>query len=102
MCWTFYCRHEPLSYKDVIECLLRSGLGRFIAMPHEKPLEEIVSEVGKYALEAYVFVQDCIGEAAQRVHGPMPQAGVTVATWMARKHVDPAELVYRYEIEDCP
>lgn len=68
----------------------------------EKPLEEIVREVGKYALDAYIFVQDCIGEATQRVHGPMSPDATAVATWMAHERITPEELASRYEIEDLP
>lgn len=68
----------------------------------EKPLEEIVREVGKYARDAYIFVQDCIGEATQRIHGPMSPAAGEVASWMAQNHVTPEVLEDLFEAEDLP
>jgi uncharacterized repeat protein (TIGR04138 family) len=68
----------------------------------EKPLEEIVREVGKYARDAYVFVQECIGAATERVHGPLPEAGAAVANWMAHKHMSPDELQERYLANRLP
>jgi uncharacterized repeat protein (TIGR04138 family) len=71
-------------------------------MPHEpeKPLEQIVREVGKYAFDAYIFVQECIGLSTQRVHGPMSSAGEALAKYMVHEHLTPEELVARYEDED--
>ena len=68
----------------------------------EKQLEEIVREVGKYARDAYIFVQECIGAATDRVHGTMSPADNTIGSWMARKHITPQELERRYEANDLP
>ncbi len=63
----------------------------------EKPLEQIVREVGRYAIDAYIFVQECIGLATDRVHGPLSPAAKDVVEWMAAKCVTPDELSERWE-----
>lgn len=68
----------------------------------EKTLEQIVAEVGRYAIDAFVFVQECIGLATERVHGPLPSGAESVAKWMAREGVGPDELRERWEIDDLP
>jgi len=58
----------------------------------KKPIEQIVSELGRYPLDAFVFVQECIGVASEQVHGPMSSEESAVAQWMAQNDVDLAEL----------
>ena len=73
-------------------------------MPHQpvKPIEEIVREVGRYPLDAYHFVQECIGLAADRVHGPMSADQTTVAHWMAQNEFGPDELVEQWQGGELP
>lgn len=63
-------------------------------MPGEpkKPIEEVVRELGRYPIDAFAFIQECIGVAAEQVHGPMSPAEATVAKWMAHNTVDLDEL----------
>jgi uncharacterized repeat protein (TIGR04138 family) len=68
----------------------------------EKPLDQIVREVGRYAMDAFIFVQECIGLATERVHGPMTPAATEVAAWMARKGITPDELCERWETGQVP
>ncbi len=67
-----------------------------------KPLEQIVREVGTYAIDAYVFVQECIGLATDRVHGEMPPSAAEVAKWMGQHNTLPDELLERWESGDLP
>lgn len=73
-------------------------------MPHQptKPLEEIVREVGRYPLDAFLFVQECIGLASERIHGPLSSEQRTIASWMAQEDVGPDELLQRWESGDLP
>ena len=64
-------------------------------MAHEEPrksLEQIVAEVERYPMEAYVFVQECVGVAAEGVHGALSSAQATIAQWMAHRDVTAEEL----------
>jgi uncharacterized repeat protein (TIGR04138 family) len=68
----------------------------------DKPLEQIVREVGRYPIDAFVFVQECIGLAAEKVHGPMSANETEVARWMARHGVGPDELRRQWESGELP
>jgi uncharacterized repeat protein (TIGR04138 family) len=67
-----------------------------------KPIEDIVLEVGRYPLDAFIFIQECIGEAAKRVHGPMSPDQVAVAQWMSQNDLGPEELVAQWESGGLP
>ena len=64
-------------------------------MPLQEPrktLEEIVSEVGQYPMDAFIFVQECVGVAAEHVHGAMTPEQTAVAHWMAKHEITPEVL----------
>jgi len=63
----------------------------------KKPIEDVIRQLGRYPVEAFAFVQECIGVAAEQVHGPMSPAGATVARWMALNAIDLDELKRRSE-----
>lgn len=67
-----------------------------------KPLEQVVRELGRYPLEAFLFVQDCLGVASEQVHGPMSQAEEMVARWMAQQGADLDELRRRSRTGKLP
>ncbi|MBI4581929.1 MAG: hypothetical protein HY718_19685 [Planctomycetes bacterium] len=73
-----------------------------MARKAEKPLEQIVREVGRYPIDAYVFVQECISLATDRVHGAMAPTLHTVATWMAQEGLTPEEFRERWRIGELP
>jgi len=50
----------------------------------DKPLGQIVEEVGQYPLDAFIFIQECIGLASDMVHGPMSRDENDVVKWMGR------------------
>ncbi len=58
-----------------------------------KSLEEIVACVGRYPIDAYLFVQECVGAAADRVHGPLSSEQRDVARWMSDNHIGPDQLL---------
>ncbi len=61
-----------------------------------KSIEQIVEEVGRYPLDAFMFVQECIAHAADAVHGPMSEDEKTVARWMAECELDFPSLATAY------
>jgi len=73
-------------------------------MPHQptKSIEQIAYELGRYRLDAFLFVQECIGAASDKVHGPMTADQTNVARWMARQEVSCEELRQRYEEDQLP
>lgn len=73
-------------------------------MPREpkKSLDEVIREVGCYPPEAFMFVQECIGAASDRVHAPMTPDEAHVAHWMREHDVGPDELTARYSQQNLP
>jgi uncharacterized repeat protein (TIGR04138 family) len=67
-----------------------------------KPLEQIVSECGRYPLEAFLFVQECVGTAAEHVHGALTPEQAVVAQWMAREEIPPELLARLYHERRLP
>lgn len=68
----------------------------------DKSLEQIVQEVGRYAIDAYVFVQECIGLATDHVHGPLSPGAKEVIDWMYRRELTPEDLRARWEVGELP
>jgi uncharacterized repeat protein (TIGR04138 family) len=74
-------------------------------MPGKEPsksLEQIVAEVGSFPIDAFVFIQECIGLAATHVHGPMSEDETTVAKWMAHRDMSLDQLREMAESETLP
>jgi uncharacterized repeat protein (TIGR04138 family) len=73
-------------------------------MPREpkKPIEDVIREVGRYPAEAFAFIQECIGLAADKVHAPMSPDEVRVVQWLSSEDITPDELADRYEQHDLP
>jgi len=68
----------------------------------EKPLEQVVTETGRYPVGAFLFVQECLGVAADKVHGPMSPEERAVAQWVAHHALNPEELRARWDKGDLP
>lgn len=68
----------------------------------EKTLEQIVSELGRYPLEAFLFIQECIGAAAESVHGPLTPEMERLVQFMCRKDLDPEQLKALHEAGQAP
>lgn len=68
----------------------------------KKTLEEIVEQTSKYPFDAFVFVQECIGVAAQKAHGSMTEDETVVARWMAQNDITPDDLCERWETGSLP
>lgn len=57
-----------------------------------KSLTQIVAEVERYPFDAFIFVQECVTLAADRVHGELTPEQRQVAQWMADREIGPEEL----------
>lgn len=74
-------------------------------MPTQKPdksIDQIVQECGRYPVEAFCFIQECIGVAAEAVHGPPSAESEAIIKWMAEHEVSPEELRRRFEDGELP
>jgi uncharacterized repeat protein (TIGR04138 family) len=58
----------------------------------EKTIEQLARETKKYSLDAFMFVQECVGVAADEVHGRLDANQATVARWMGKHDVGPEQL----------
>ena len=58
----------------------------------EKTIEQLARELKKYSLDAFMFVQECVGVAADTVHGRLDADQATVARWMGKHDVGPEQL----------
>jgi len=54
----------------------------------KKKIEDLVRELERYPMDAFLFVQECLGIAANKAHGPMSQDEEMVVKWMALHDVD--------------
>lgn len=67
-----------------------------------KSLEEIVREVGTYAIDAFQFVRDGVTAASERVHGPQSKCERRVAKWMAEENLTLDAVAQMIEAEQVP
>jgi uncharacterized repeat protein (TIGR04138 family) len=72
------------------------------APQRKKALNEIVSSVGCYPLDAYLFVQDCVGGAAEKVHGRLSEEQIVVARWMSEHEIAPDQLLEMARLGQLP
>ncbi|UCD28533.1 MAG: hypothetical protein JSV03_15865 [Planctomycetota bacterium] len=73
-------------------------------MPREpkKEIEEIVKKLGRYPIDAFAFVQECLGIAANTVHGSMSDEEKAVAQWMAHNDLSIDDLRVSSEQGELP
>ncbi len=62
-----------------------------------KSLHDVVSEVGVYPEEAYLFVREGLNRAVETLHGPLSPELHTVSQYMAEEDIDLAELFERLD-----
>jgi len=67
-----------------------------------KPIEQVVTELGRYPLAAFDFVREGLSYTVQKVHGTPSRAEQIVQQWMARNGVDLEQLERLYEAGDLP
>lgn len=73
-----------------------------MAQRPKKSIEDIVEELGRYPLDAFIFVQECIGAASEQVHGPMSPEETAVGTWMEKNSIDLEQLGQLYQSDSLP
>jgi len=64
----------------------------------DKTLDQIVCETGRYPVDGFVFIQECITAAAEVVHGPASPHMERLAEYMNREGINPDDL--RRLVED--
>src|SRR5688572_5953713 len=57
-----------------------------------KSIQQLANELERYPAEAFKFVQDCVGAAADHVHGALEADQLTVAQWMSQNEIGPEDL----------
>lgn len=70
-------------------------------MPN-KSIEQIAEELGRYPVDAFVFVQECIGRAAEMVHGELTPDQTAITRWMAKNDITPEDLRRMWEDGQLP
>lgn len=70
--------------------------------PPNIPIEQIVKQLGRYPLDAFAFVQECIGAASERVHGPLSSDQRVVSQWMLQNEFGPEDVFERASEGDLP
>ncbi len=67
-----------------------------------KSIDQVVSDLGRYPLEAFDFLREGLGYAVQKVHGQPSRIEQVVQQWMARNDVDLEQLERMYESGELP
>jgi uncharacterized repeat protein (TIGR04138 family) len=67
-----------------------------------KSIDQVVSDLGRYPLEAFDFLREGLGYAVQKVHGQASRIEQVVQQWMARNDVDLERLEHLYEAAELP
>jgi uncharacterized repeat protein (TIGR04138 family) len=67
-----------------------------------KSIDQIVSDLGRYPLEAFDFLREGLAHAVQKVHGQPSRIEQVVQQWMARNDVDLEQLDRMYESGELP
>lgn len=53
-------------------------------------------------LDAFIFIQECIGLATDRVHGPLSPCAAEVVAWMHRRGLTPEDIREQAESGELP
>ncbi len=72
--------------------------GLRVAAERGKSIEQAAADLARYPIDAFAFVQEGLGFAAEQVHGPKSQNHRLIERWMDRNDVDLAKL---YELHDA-
>jgi uncharacterized repeat protein (TIGR04138 family) len=63
-------------------------------------LEDLVAKVGRYPVEAFLFVRDGLNHAVERIHGEESRAHRFLARYCAQHDLDWSELIARYHAHE--
>ena len=67
-----------------------------------KSLEDLVEHVGRYPPEAFLFVREGLGHAAERIHGPETDAHRLLHQYLMENELDRSDLVAQYHTGALP
>jgi len=69
---------------------------------NSKTLEDLVEYVDRYPGEAFLFVRDALGFAAERVHGKETDAHRKLQHYLMMKQIDWNDLIAMYHANELP
>jgi uncharacterized repeat protein (TIGR04138 family) len=67
-----------------------------------KSIDQVVTDLGRYPLEAFDFLREGLAHAVQAVHGQPSRIEQVVQQWMARNDVDLEQLERMHESGELP
>ena len=67
-----------------------------------KSLEDLVEHVGRYPADAFLFIREGLGHAAERIHGPETDAHRLLHQFLMEHELDWSELVAQYNAGELP
>ena len=67
-----------------------------------KTLQDLVKHVGRFPEEAYLFVREGLGYAADQIHGPETEAHRHLHQFLLKNDLDWNDLVARYHADELP
>lgn len=65
-------------------------------------LQDLIRHVGRYPEEAFLFIREGLGYAAERVHGPETPAHRHLQQYLAACDLDWPDLIARYHTGELP
>ena len=68
----------------------------------QKPIDEVVSELGRYPIDAFDFLREGLKFTVENVHGEPSQLARQVHEWMVRRDISIDTLTELYEASDLP
>ena len=69
---------------------------------HRNSLEDVIKQVGQFAPDAFHFVREGLGHAAQRVHGPENDAYRSLQQFIIANELEWTDLIERYDAGALP
>lgn len=67
-----------------------------------RTLDDLVKHLGKYPPEAFVFVREGLGYAAERLHGPETDAHRALQQFLTERDLDWNDLIAEYHAGQLP
>ncbi len=67
-----------------------------------KTLSDLVKHLGTYPEEAFHFVREGLGFAAEQIHGPETEAHRRLYRYLSEKQIDWTDLVMQYQAGQLP
>ena len=68
----------------------------------QKTIDDLVKDVGRYPEEAFHFVREGLGYAAEQIHGPETEAHRRLYQYLSSHKIDWSDLVAHYHAGELP